>query len=110
VSLEIPFANREESVTGLANPPARVPPPRWAALLGFAYERARLSQLELELLVNDQMPQPYRDLLVHSRDMTPTLERFFGQRLDLTPLRRQFRKTRYWREVTLNLQENSRPV
>ena len=49
------------------------------------------------------MPEPYRQLLVHSRDMTPTLETFYGGNLGLSVLSRELEPDIYLREVTLNL-------
>ncbi len=36
-----------------------------------------------------QLPEPYRELLAHDRDMTPTLEAFCGERLHLNLLHRE---------------------
>lgn len=56
------------------------------------------------------MPEPYRALLVHSNDMTPTLETFHGHSLTLTVLRRERLEDTYLREVTLNLEPDNAPV
>ncbi len=48
-----------------------------------------------------ELPQPFQALLVHSDDMTPTLERHFGARAGLRVLRRQNDTRIYLREVLL---------
>jgi hypothetical protein len=74
------------------------------------YPEERIAELGLVRLAERLLPQPYRSLLVHCRDMTRTLERFYGERMALRPLRRNRQPGAYWREVTLNLQTSSRPV
>ncbi len=49
-------------------------------LLAFCGEEAARA---LEFLVPNQIPQPYRSLLVHESDMTGTLERYCGQAMVL---------------------------
>ena len=56
------------------------------------------------------VPQPYRRLLVHEEDMTPTLEAFYGQSVHLHVLRRQQRGDYYFREVVLVLEDDATPV
>lgn len=58
----------------------------------------------------DQVPEPYHHLLVHNRDMTPTLEVFHGERIHLRVLRRRLEDDRLWREVVLTLDTSGRPV
>lgn len=73
----------------------------WAGLLEKFYRRLRLPVPELERLKGEEVPRPYRELLVHSRDMTPTLEAFFGQPPGLTVLTRELCGDCYLREVVL---------
>ncbi len=47
------------------------------------------------------MPEPYRRLLVHDRDMTSTLEAFHGERSRLRPLVQELRDGGLWRKVVL---------
>src|ERR1043165_9844915 len=57
--------------------PAREPlavQPAWAVLLDGFYTRAGLRPPLLRQLMGEDVPQPYHSLLVHSLDMTPTLE------------------------------------
>ncbi|MCG8457759.1 MAG: hypothetical protein MI919_15905 [Holophagales bacterium] len=56
----------------------------------------------------DDMPDPYRRLLVHPRDMTSTLERFHGEPPCLDPIRRQRRSSSLWREVLLRGERTGR--
>lgn len=94
----------------LSPPPELEPPPRWAALLEHFYARSDSPMIALDRLEGDAVPEPYKALLVHSRDMTPTLEEFYGQKLVLRPLHRELRESAYWREVTLNLTDSSKPI
>lgn len=47
------------------------------------------------------MPEPYRSLLVHDSDMTSTLERFYGERLELRLLARRVEDGSLFRQVIL---------
>jgi chorismate-pyruvate lyase len=87
-----------------------MPIPPWAALLERFYERTGLSLPALRPLKREEVPQPYRALLVHSSDMTPTLERFYGQNLRLRVMSREHQTDSYKREVILWLAEDSKPV
>jgi len=40
----------------------------------------------LELQQGAEIPPPYRDLLVHMREMTPTLEAYYGSSIHIEPL------------------------
>lgn len=56
------------------------------------------------------IPQPQRDLLVHQRDMTTTLQTFYGARTHLRLLRAETVNEIYQREVVLALDGSERPV
>jgi chorismate-pyruvate lyase len=58
----------------------------------------------------ESVPEPYRSLLVHQDDMTPTLEKIhrFGIHLDVLGRRR--RGDAYFREVILRLEGTDQPV
>jgi chorismate-pyruvate lyase len=59
----------------------------------------------------DTIPEPYRSLLVHERDMTRTLENFHGRPIHLEVLNRRHEADgTYWREVVLRLDESNEPV
>jgi chorismate-pyruvate lyase len=82
----------------------------WSSLLERFYVRAGLPTPRLERLQAGDVPGPYHGLLVHSSDMTPTLERFYQQRLGLTVLSRERKGDLYYREVVLHLAEDRQPV
>jgi hypothetical protein len=65
------------------------------------YGRAGLRLPTIETIEPDAMPEPYRSLLVHSRDMTPTLSAFHARIIQLRVLSRQQRDEFYFREVVL---------
>ncbi len=81
-----------------------------SALLGRFYWRAGLAPPRLRVVQGPEMPEPYKSLLVHSMDMTPTLESFHGQELRVSVLGRERQAEAYWREVVLRRAEDSRPV
>lgn len=56
------------------------------------------------------VPEPYRTLLVHLNDMTPTLESFYRSRVHLDVLGRRRKDDSYFREVILRLDTNNAPV
>jgi chorismate-pyruvate lyase len=56
------------------------------------------------------VPEPYRTLLVHQNDMTPTLEIFHKSRVHLDVLGRRRKDDAYFREVILRLDGNNEPV
>jgi chorismate-pyruvate lyase len=64
----------------------------------------------IEAVEGRDVPEPYKSLLVHSDDMTPTLERFHGDKIHIRVLRRQQRDDFYFREVVLVLDGDERPV
>jgi chorismate-pyruvate lyase len=82
----------------------------WSALLELFYSRAGLPPPRLERLGVDKMPQPYRKLLVHSMDLTPTLEAFYRRTLALTVLSRRREGASYMREVVLRLAGSGKRV
>jgi chorismate-pyruvate lyase len=84
--------------------------PSWAVLLQRFYTRTGLPLPGIEQLKGDDVPQPYRSLLVHSSDMTPTLEGFYQRGLALTVLSRETEGEEYLREVVLKLADGGRPV
>jgi hypothetical protein len=82
----------------------------WAALLELVYARAGLTVPSLKKVREGEIPQPYRGLLVHSTDMTPTLEAFYQERLGLRVLNRWRQGDRYLREVILQLAGSGKRV
>jgi chorismate-pyruvate lyase len=88
----------------------KVRAPGWAALLERFYGKLGLAMPWIHDVQGDQMAQPYKDLLVHSLDMTPTLENFYRQPMRLTVLTREQHDYSYLREVVLKSASDSRPV
>ncbi len=74
------------------------------------YAQARMPLPLIETVPGQGVPEPYRRLLVHENDMTPTLETFHGQSVHLHVLRRQQRGDFYFREVVLVLEDDATPV
>src|SRR6266853_1274669 len=85
-------------------------PPGWASLLEHFYSKLGLPLPGLQELKGEEMPQPYKSLLVHSSDMTPTLEAFYRQPMRLTVLTREQHDYAYLREVVLKSADDARPV
>ena len=90
-----------------AAPPAAIP---YVYPLDALYTRAGLPLPQIEKVTPDEMPEPYRSLLVHERDMTPTLEKFHGSDIHLKILKREQRGDFYFREVALLLDGSDVPV
>lgn len=84
--------------------------PAWAALLDRFYAPTGLPLPSLTRLRPEEVPQPYQRLLVHSADMTPTLEEFYGRPLGLTVMSREREEDAYLREVVLTLAAEKRPI
>jgi len=64
----------------------------------------------IEHVSGDAIPEPFRSLLVHHNDMTPTLEAFHKSDIHLEILSRERRGDFYFREVVLRLNGNEKPV
>ena len=82
----------------------------WLHPLDEFYAQAGMVLPAIERIAGEQVPEPYRQLLVHERDMTPTLEQFYGSAIHLEVLRREQRGDYYYREVILLLDDTNRPV
>jgi len=82
----------------------------WAYPLDEFYAQAGLPLPPIEQLPGDAVPEPFRSLLVHQHDMTPTLERFHGDKVHIHALRRNQRNGYYFREVVLELDRDDAPV
>jgi hypothetical protein len=78
--------------------------------LDWVYDRAGVAQPKAQPIEPDQIPSPYRSLLVHERDMTLTLEAHFGGRVVLRPLSTYQRGAWYYRRVLLAQEYSGRPV
>ncbi len=78
--------------------------------LDYFYQRSGLELPYFRELREAEVPEPFHRLLVHVNDMTPTLEAFYGDDIELRVLTRQRRGGEYWREVVLVLRKSGRPV
>ena len=74
------------------------------------YAQARRALPEIVAVNGAEMPEPYRTLLVHDSDMTPTLEKFHGDAIHLRVIRSQERDGAYYREVVLLLDKTNLAV
>lgn len=74
------------------------------------YAEAGLPLPPLNQIDGEAVPEPYRTLLVHQNDMTPTLEAFHGSAVHLDVLGRRRKGDAYFREVILRLDGGNQPV
>ena len=74
------------------------------------YERAGLPLPPMIPVDGHEVPEPYRGLLVHARDMTPTLESAYGRNIHLRVLDRTLAGNVLSREVVLVPEGGSAPV
>lgn len=82
----------------------------WAYPLDDFYSQAGLILPAIEQIEGEAMPQPYRSLLVHKNDMTPTLEKFYKDQIHIKALSRNQRNGFYFREVVLELDATGQSV
>jgi chorismate-pyruvate lyase len=78
--------------------------------LDFVYARSGVALPQVRAIDPDEIPLPYRSLLVHDIDMTLTLERHFGGRVALRPLATFTSGPWYFRRVLLAQEYTGRPV
>jgi chorismate-pyruvate lyase len=96
--------------------PERSQTPPIAAAVPFVYPldefyaRSGLALPKIERVTGEEVPEPYRSLLVHERDMTPTLETFHRSAIHLRILQREQRGDLYFRQVALQLVGSDKPV
>jgi len=74
------------------------------------YARSGLTLPPLDSVEGEAVPEPFKRLLVHERDMTSTLESHYGRRVHLRLIGRQVAGNDYYREVLLVLDGNDKPV
>lgn len=89
------------------------PRPRRSGLiypLDLVYQRAGIDLPRVAEVQPDDIPLPYRALLVHDSDMTLTLERHFGGRVMLRPLSTFTSRGSYFRRVLLVQEYGGQPV
>ena len=74
------------------------------------YARERVPLPRIEAVSPEQVPEPYRSLLVHDDDMTPTLEAHYRSAIHLEVWGRERQGDFYFREVVLRLDRDQRAV
>jgi chorismate-pyruvate lyase len=74
------------------------------------YADAGVAPPEIQEIDGAAMPQPYRRLLVHVSDMTPTLEAFCGDQIHLRRLKVRQEGQALYREVTLVTDHGEKPM
>jgi chorismate-pyruvate lyase len=74
------------------------------------YTAAGLALPPVQRVEGPDVPEPCRQLLVHDRDMTPTLEAFHEERIHLRVLARRLDGDACARQVVLMLNGSARPV
>lgn len=84
--------------------------PDFAFPLSEFYARTSLALPRMEIIPGDALPDPYRALLVHANDMTPTLERFHGGEIYIKALSSEQRDAGYFREVVLHRASDDAPA
>ena len=95
------FAMHEHSMTSEAN---------LLYPLDEFYAQAGLVLPPVSPVEGSRVSEPYRQLLVHDNDMTPTLEAFHRERIHLRVLARRLDGDAYARQVVLTLNGSARPV
>ena len=78
--------------------------------LDLVYVRAGVELPRVRTVEPDEIPLPYRSLLVHENDMTLTLERHFGGQMVLRSLSTFTMGQWYFRRVLLVQEFSGRPV
>src|SRR5579883_3293318 len=74
------------------------------------YRRAGLVVPRATRVPGEEMPEPFRSLLVHDRDMTPTLEAFHQERIHLRVIGRRVDGEELSRLVVLTGSTSGKPI
>jgi chorismate-pyruvate lyase len=74
------------------------------------YAQSGLPLPVVDVVAGDEVPEPYRSLLVHTRDMTPTLEGAYGGNIQLHVLQAGLSGQVLSREVVLAPEGSMKPV
>jgi chorismate-pyruvate lyase len=74
------------------------------------YEQAGLSIPSATRMNGREMPEPYRHLLVHDRDMTPTLEAAYDRKMNLRVLKYALDDEVFSRQIVLVPEGGDSPV
>ena len=86
------------------------PEPTLIYPLDEIYEKAGLPLPPMASIDGSEVPEPYRSLLVHTGDMTPTLETAYGRNIRLRVLQRTLADNVLSREVALVPEGQAAPV
>ncbi|MEM1444190.1 MAG: hypothetical protein AAGF67_17720 [Verrucomicrobiota bacterium] len=78
--------------------------------LHFFYEKADVDMPDFHFLEGDEVPYPYRSLLVHENDMTPTLAAFHHSKLYLRVHAHESTEEFVMRLVSLHSKASDKPV
>jgi len=70
----------------------------------------RTDRPEMIPVTPEEMPEPYRQLLVHTHHMTVTVEGFYGQPVNVEVLETVLSKVEYGRKILLSLKETGEVV
>jgi len=74
------------------------------------YEQAGLAVPSVTRINGREMPEPYRRLLVHDRDMTPTLEAAYDRKMNLRVLKYALDHEVFSRQILLTPEGTDTPV
>ncbi len=74
------------------------------------YAQAGLTLPPLQQIDGEAVPEPFKHLLVHLDDMTPTLEKFHKGTIHIQVLSSRRTQNAYFREVVLLLDGSNKPV
>lgn len=74
------------------------------------YVKSKVPLPPVEAIAESDVPEPYKQLLVHKNDMTPTLEQFHSGRIHIRVLDKRNDGDEYAREVVLLLNGSEQPV
>lgn len=74
------------------------------------YHHQGLPEPLLEQIDQELIPEPQQSLLVHDKDMTPTLESYHRDRIYISALHSHRSDSLYYREVVLYLDRDDRSV
>lgn len=83
---------------------------KWIYPLDEFYAQSGVALPSVVPVAGSEVPEPYRSLLVHERDMTPTLEGAYGRSIHLRVLQRSLAEGVLSREVVLVPEGSAKPV
>jgi len=74
------------------------------------YEEAGIPLPDISRVEDSSVPEPYRSLLVHQRDMTPTVAAAYQRSVHLRVLKHTLRDNVFSRQIVLVLEGDEKPV